>query len=403
MERGIEFRNGSALEGLKVLDVGQVIAAPFAASILADLGADVIKIEMPDGGDNARQNLPMTDGVSTYFIQFNRSKRGVTLNMKKGREILLRMVAKADVIVENFRPGVMSRLGIDYEELKKVNPSIIMASISGFGQEGPYALKAGYDPLAQAMSGIMSVTGFPDTPPLRAGASIADIMAAQNAVIGILAALDHRRRTGQGQYIDVSLLDSALVGLASVMQVYLTDHSTVPARRGNGYAAGAPGGAYPTKDGSWVVTLALGDRAWKALVEVLDQPELLDDPRFITNQTRAENYEVLDEIVSAWTEQYDVDECVELLGAASLPAGPILSIDEVYRDAHIREWRQMFTTVDHPGIGNVEITNQAIHMTKTNPHVRSSAPTLGQHNDEVYSDLGFSEAEIDQLRTDGVI
>lgn len=403
MERRIDFKNGSALEGLKVLDVGQVIAAPFAASILADLGADVIKIEMPGTGDSARENMPMADGVSTYFIQFNRSKRGITLNMKKGREILLGMVEKTDVILENFRPGVMSRLGLDYEELKKVNPAIIMASISGFGQEGPYAKKAGYDPLAQAMSGIMSVTGFPDTPPIRAGASIADIMAAQNAVIGILAALEHRRCTGKGQYIDVSLLDSAVVGLASVLQVYLTDHSTVPGRRGNGYAAGAPGGAYPTKDDSWVVTLALGDHAWRNLVGVLGRPELLDDPRLVSNRARVEHYQLLDEIVTEWTTRHEVDECVELLEAAGLPAGPIMRIDEVYRDAHIREWRQMFTTVDHPEIGAVEITNQAIHMTETNPHVRSSAPTLGQHNDEVYAAFGFTAREIEELRADGVI
>ncbi|MGP6138650.1 MULTISPECIES: CaiB/BaiF CoA transferase family protein [unclassified Jeotgalibaca] len=398
----MEFQKGSALAGLKVLDLGRVIAAPFAAAILADLGADVIKVEMPGAGDNARDNLPMKDGESTYYMNFNRSKRGITLDMKKGKDIFLKMVKEADVVLENFRPGVMDKLGYSYEELKQVNPRIIMASVSGFGQNGPYKNRAGYDPLAQAMSGIMSVTGYPDQPPVRAGASIADIMAGQNAVIGILAALQHRDRTGEGQWVDVALIDSAIVSLASVSQVYLTDHSQVPNRRGNGYVAGAPGGAYKCKDG-YVVTLALGERAWLKITEVMGREDLREMGQFKTNNDRVNNYQELDSLVDAWAATLTVDEAVETLLASGLPAGPILNMEQVYNDSHVRDAREMFTKIDHPVVGEVEITNQGIKMSATSPYVRSSSPTLGQHNTEVLKEFGFSKEEIERFTQEGII
>ena len=396
------YNKGSALEGLKVLDLGRVIAAPFAASILADLGADVIKVEMPKYGDNARDNLPMKDGESTYFINFNRSKRGMTLDMKKGKDILIKMIEQTDILLENFRPGVMEKLGLGYEELKKVNPRLIYAAVSGFGQNGPYKNRAGYDPLAQAMSGIMSITGYPETPPARAGASIADIMAGQNAVIGILAALQYREKTGKGQMIDVALLDSTIVSLASVFQVYLTDPSQVPVRRGNGYAAGSPGGAYKCKDG-YVVTLALGEREWMKITEVMGREDLRDMNKFKTNTERVENYQELDGIVEEWTKTLTVDEAVNLLLEAGLPAGPILDLNEVYHDPHVRDAREMFTTIEHPVVGKIEITNQGIKMSETSPYVRSSSPTLGQHNIEVLQEFGFTEDEIKAFKKDGII
>lgn len=399
----MEYKNGSALSGLKVLDLGRVIAAPFAASILADMGADVIKVEMPVVGDNARDNMPMKDGESTYFMTFNRSKRGITLDMKKGKEIFLNLVKNTDVLLENYRPGVMKKLGFEYEELKKVNPRLIYAAVSGFGQEGPLSQRAGYDPLAQAMSGIMDMTGEAGKAPYRAGASIADIMAGQNAVIGILAALQYRDKTGEGQMIDVSLLDSSIVALSSVSQGYLTDKSVVPTRRGNGYAAGAPGGAYKTKDGGFVVTLALGDRAWQSITEVMELQDLREDERFVTNADRGQNYKELDEYIEAWTSQYTVDEVVDKLLAVGLPAGPILNIEQMYKDDHVQNYRHMFTTIDHPIVGEVEITNQGVKMSATNPYVRSSSPTLGQHNDEILKDLGYTEEEIQQFKNEGVI
>lgn len=398
----MDYNKGSALEGLKVLDLGRVIAAPFAAAMLADLGADVIKVEMPKFGDNARDNLPKKDGESTYFINFNRSKRGMTLDMKKGRDILIKLVEKADVVLENFRPGVMDKLGFGYEDLSKINPKIIMASVSGFGQNGPYSQRAGYDPLAQAMSGMMDITGYPESAPVRAGASVADIMAGQNAVIGVLAALQHRNRTGEGQYIDVSLLDSTIVSMSSVVQGYLTDKEYIPTRRGNGYLAGAPGGLYKCKDGN-IVLMALGDRAWRKLVEVMDNEALLTDSRFVTNENRVENYPELDAIVNEWTKQYNVKDLEKLLLNSGLPAGAALTVPEMYEEEHVREAREMFTTVNHPVIGEVEITNQGVKMSKTSPYVRGSSPLLGEHTDEILKEIGYTAEEISAFREEGKI
>ncbi|SES45184.1 CaiB/BaiF CoA-transferase family protein [Psychrobacillus sp. OK032] len=397
----MDYKKGSALEGIKILDLGRVIAAPFAAALLADMGADVIKVEIPGIGDDARDNLPKKDGESTYFMNFNRSKKGITLDLKKGKSIFLKIVKEVDIIIENFRPGVMDKLGLGYEELKKVNPGLIYASVSGFGQTGPYSKRAGYDPIAQAMSGMMSITGQPENAPLRAGASVADTMGGTNAALGILAALHYRNRTGVGQMVDISLLDSTIVSLASVSQVYLTDR-TVPQRRGNGYVAGAPGGSYQCKDG-FVIFLALGDSAWQKLCKTIGREELLEDERFKTNQIRVKNYLQLDELITEWTSNQTVSEVVDLLLSVGLPAGPILDMDQVYHDPHIMGDREMFTTINHPIVGKVDITNQSIKMSETSPFVRGSSPLLGEHNVEVYKSFGFSEEEIEEFKNNKII
>lgn len=397
----MEYKKGSALEGIKVLDLGRVIAAPFAASLLADMGAEVIKVEVPGVGDSARENLPMKNGESTYFINFNRSKKGITLDLKRGKDLFLKMVKQVDVIIENFRPGVMEKLGLGYEELKKINPRLIYASVSGFGQTGQYRKRAGYDPIAQAMSGMMSITGWQESSPLRAGASIADIMGGMNVVMGILAALHHRNVTGIGQFIDISLLDSTIVSLSSVSQVYLTDR-TVPRRRGNGYVAGAPGGSYKCKDGS-VIFLALSDSIWIKLCKTIEREELLEDERFETNQLRVQNSMVLDEIMNDWTKDKTVNEVVDLFLSAGLPAGPIYDLEQVYNDPHISGNREMFAKINHPIVGEVEITNQAIKMSETSPYVRGSSPLLGEHNKEVYKKFGFTEEEIQDFIIQGLI
>lgn len=395
------YKKGSALEGIKVLDLGRVIAGPFAATLLADMGAEVIKVEMPGVGDNARDNLPMKNGESTYFMNFNRSKKGITLDIKKGKNLFLQMVKEVDVIIENFRPGVMEKLGLGYETLKEVNPGLIYASVSGFGQTGPYSKRAGYDPIAQAMSGLMSINGWPDSPPLRAGASIADILGGTNAALGILAALYYRNLTGVGQLVDISLLDSTIVSLASVSQLYLTDR-TMPQRRGNGYVAGAPGGSYKCKDG-YVIFLALGDSAWLKLCKTIGRKDLLEDERFMTNQLRVQNYIELDEIMNDWTKDKEVNEVVELFLSVGLPAGPIFDMEQVYNDPHIMGDREMFTKINHPIVGEVEVTNQAIKMSETSPFVRSSSPLLGEHNEEVYKSFGFSEEQIEEFKQNNII
>lgn len=396
----MEYKKGSALEGIKVLDLGRVIAAPFSAAMLADLGADVIKVEIPKYGDNARDNMPMKDGESTYFANFNRSKRGITLDLKRGKDIFFKLVKEVDILVENFRPGVMEKLGYGYEELKKINPGLIYASVSGFGQNGPYANRAGYDPVAQAMSGVMSVTGFEETKPTRCGASFVDVLGGLNATVGILAALQYRNKTGIGQMIDISLQDVSIVSLSSVSQVYLTDE-VVPVRRGNGYAAGSPGGAYQCLDG-YVVTMALGDAAWKKFCKTLGLEELIEMDKFKDNASRSANSKELDGIIENWTKDKMVDDVVNLLLSQGLPGGPILDIDQVYNDEHVK-FREMFTTILHPEVGEIEITNQGIKMSETNPFVRSSSPTLGQDNMEIYHSLGLSKAEIEKYIENKII
>lgn len=396
-------KNGSALAGLKVLDLGCVLSAPLGASILADLGAEVIKIETPTGGDSARMNMPIKDGVSTYYINFNRSKRGITLNLKtaEGKKILRQLIEKSDILIENFRPGVMKRLGFGYEEVSKINSRIIYASISGFGQDGPYAQRAGYDPIAQAMSGIMSVTGEVDGSQVRCGASIADVMAGQNMVMAILAALYYRTVTGRGQQIDVALTDVCMIGMSSVNLTYLTD-GKVPQPQGNGYVAVAPGDSYPTKDGH-LVTLAGSQKQWIKFCEALGHPEWVDVPEFKTNADRVSHKPMLNQVISEVTRVHTTDETVDALLTAGLPAGPILNVEQVFHNKHFQGAREMFTTVNHPKLGEVYIMNQSFKMSETNPYVRNCAPLLGQDNSDVLVELGYSESDVQKFKEAGII
>jgi CoA:oxalate CoA-transferase len=393
---------GSALARLKVIDLGQMVAAPFCAALLADMGADVIKVERPGRGDISRNSLPKQDGVSTYFIAFNHSKRGIAIDLKseEGKEILRKLILEADVLIENFRPGVMKRLGFSYEDTKKLNPRLIYASISGFGQTGTYAEWACFDPIAQAMSGMMSVTGSENGEMVRCGASIADIMAGQNAAIAILAALEHRHKSGQGQWIDVSLMDSCIVALSSMNQVYFTT-GKVPVPKGNCVEFGAPSNSYPTSDG--YVVISVGQNTWGRFTNALNHPEWFEDERFATNDLRMQNRRELDELISIETRRYTSAQLVDILHAAKLPAAPVLRIDQVVSDPFFSDTRDMFTEVNHPQIGTVRITNPGIKMSETNPYVRGCAPLLGQHNEQVLKELGYSESDIQTLKEHKVL
>lgn len=399
----MEYKKGSVLEGIKVIDLGQVIAAPLSATILADMGADVIKVEMPGKGDNCRASLPMRDGVSTYFIAFNCGKRGMTLNLKseKGKEVLTRMIKEADVLIENFRPGVLAKLGFSYEQLKAINPRMIYAAVSGFGQEGPYSHRAGYDPVAQAMSGIMSVTGQPDSQPVRCGASFADVMAAQNTVVGILAALHYRERTGMGQMVDVSLADCCISALASINQVYLT-HGTVPQRLGNTYAASAPGNNYPTSDGQ-IILLSGNEVQWQKLCHILGHEEWVSDADFIDNQTRVLHKQRLDDCIRKETVRFTTDELMGLMMEAGLAAAPINNIQQTVEDPHFRDVRGMYPEVMDPQLGAIRVTNQPVKMSAAMPYVRGPAPMLGQHTDEILKSLGYSDDDIKEMKETGAI
>lgn len=400
----MEMKNGSALSGLKVLDLGRVIAGPLASSILADMGADVIKIEDPGAGDLARNMMPKKDGISTYFVMFNRGQRGVTLNLKsdEGKEILRKMIRSADVLIENFRPGVMQRLGFSYEEVEKLNPRIIYASISGFGQEGIYAGRALLDPVAQAMSGLMSVTGPAGGEQVRCGASVCDVLAAQNTVIAILAALEYRRTSNHGQYIDISLVDSAIFALASINQIYFTT-GRVPRNLGNFFEASAPGNTYPTKDGQKLMISAGQATMWPKFAHALGHDEWLEMPEFKRVEDRVKNRTLLDPMVADATRAFTRDELMEKMIEAKIPASPVRTVADVSNDPHFRDVRKMYSDVEHPELGEVRITNQAIHMSETNPYVRGCSPLLDQHNEEVYAAYGYDAAEVARLHKEGVI
>lgn len=396
------MNNNGALQGIRVLDLSRVLAGPHCGAILADLGADVIKIEQPITGDDARFFNPFVNGESSYYMNMNRGKRGITLDLKKGKEIFLKLAATADVVIENYRPGVMKKLGLDYDVLKTVNPCIIYAAISGFGQTGPYSLMPGYDLIAQAMSGIMSVTGLPEGDPTRVGGPICDVMGGMTGAMAVLAALQYRNTTGKGQMIDISLLDAAVASMSIINQHYLVD-KRVPQRIGNAYESAAPLESFPASDGDVVLAVA-NDKLWKALVGLMEKPELLEMPEFETNHNRVQNRKQLKPLIDVWTKTKTVKDLVDILLGVGVPAAPILDIGQVCTDPHIADARGMFVTVDHPKAGPVTLTNSALRMSESDAHVAAPSPTLGQHNTELYGALlGFDAGKLAELEAEGTI
>ena len=392
----------SALKGIRVLDMGRVLATPSAGALLGDLGAEVIKLEQPGTGDDSRNFAPMKNGVSCYYKNFNRSKQGITLDLKKGKDVLLELVKNVDVLIENFRPGTMEKLGVGYETLKEVNPRLIYGSISGFGATGPYRHRAGYDTMSQAWSGVMSITGWPESDPVRCGASFGDVMGGLNLVIGVLAALRYRDQTGKGQKIDISLTDGCVVAEASMMQVYLST-GKVPTKNGNRYTSSAPGGGYHTKDGYMVIN-GSAPKFFGILCQEMGHPELVDDPRFVTNALRVRNRAELDEIVEAWTTSLTTDEIIDRLLPKGFACAPILTLDQVVANEQIGGARNMFPEIDDPEVGPMRFTNSAVRMSETDPEIRCPAPRLGEHNREIYASvLGYSQEKIDELAAQGVI
>ena len=396
------MKENRALANVRVLDLTRVLAGPLCGALLADLGAEVIKVEQPGSGDDARQFNPFVNGESSYFMNLNRSKKGVTLNLKTGKDIFLKMAETSDVVIENFKPGTMKKLGLDYEVLKEVNPKIIYLAISGFGQHGPYSQLPGYDLIGQAMSGLMSVTGEADGEPLRAGGPVCDVMGGMTGVMGILAALHHRQASGLGQMIDISLLDTLVTSMMTLNQHYLVDNR-VPQRRGNSYESAAPADSFRASDGWFVITVG-NDKLWRVLVDLMGMPELLEMPEFETNFKRVQNGKDLKKYIEKWSAARKVADIVETLLAAKVPAAPILDVKQVCTDPHIADARGMFVETDHPKAGRVRITNSALRLSETDAVVRSPAPTLGQHNDEIYqSTFGFASSEVSAWKTAKII
>jgi crotonobetainyl-CoA:carnitine CoA-transferase CaiB-like acyl-CoA transferase len=391
------------LAGVRVLDLSRILSGPFATMIFADLGAEVIKLENPRTGDDTREWAPPYQGdESAYFLSVNRNKRGIAVDLKteQGREIALRLADRADVVVENFRPGTAGRLGLGYDALTARNPGLIYASISGFGQTGPYASEPGYDAIAQALGGLMSVTGEADGEPVRVGNSTADLGAAMWAAIGILAALHARHTTGRGEWIDISLLDGQIASLTYLAGGYFAS-GEVPRRYGSAHPSIVPYQALRTQDGHLMVAVG-NDALWRRFAPMIGMPELVDDSRFATNPQRVANRVELIRLIEAALAAKGSAAWAEDLSHAGIPAGAINGIDAALVHPQVQA-REMVLTVEHPTAGTLRMAGSPIKLSQYTATVRRPPPMLGEHTAEVLSELGYSAADIAAMRDTGTI
>ena len=396
--------NKGLLEGIVVLDLTRVLAGPYCGTLIADMGATVIKVENPIGGDDSRSMGPFINGNSVYYANFNRSKLGCTLNLKtsEGKEIFKELVKKADIVIENYRPGTMEKLGLGYDELKKENPAIIYGAVSGFGHTGPLSKRAGYDIIGQAMGGLMSTTGWPGGPATRSGTPLGDVLGGLNLAIGILAALVNREKTGLGEKVDVALVDSVASAMENITMIYQAT-GRIPQRIGNRYESTYPYDSFPANDGD-VIIAAGNNKLFSILCEIMEQPELKNDSRFLDVKSRVANHDDLFEIVSTWTKKYSVEEIDKKLNDAGCPASIVNTIDRLVVDRQIAGAREMFPEIEQPGIGKLQITACPQKLTRTKSYPRKAAPLLGEDNIDIYGKLlGFDENKIKELKEKGII
>jgi crotonobetainyl-CoA:carnitine CoA-transferase CaiB-like acyl-CoA transferase len=393
-------QTSSALAKLRVLDLTRVRAGPTCCRILGDFGADIIKIEAPAGVDPNEGMSGARDGSD--MLNLHRNKRCLTLNLKErdGREIFMRLAKSADVVVENFRPDVKERMGIDYEALSAVNPRIILASISGFGQTGPYRTRAGFDQIAQGMGGLMWVTGTPGSGPMRAGIAVADSSAGNYAAIGILIALVERERSGRGQWVQASLLEAQIAMMDFQAARYLVD-GVVPGQAGNDHPYSTPMGVFETSDGFINIGVG-GDGQWRALCTALDRPDLGNSPEYASLELRFRNRPKLTPLLAEIFKTRRSVEWLEKLEAAGVPAGPIYKLDEVFADPQVRHLG-IAVPLHHPTRGDVHVVGQPITLSRTPASIVSSLPKPGAQTDEILHDIGYSNLEIQNFHTKKII
>lgn len=386
-----------ALDGIRIVDFTKALAGPYCTMHLADMGAEVIKIEMPGTGDDSRGwGPPFIEGEAAYFLSINRNKKSITLNLKdeRAKEIALKLIEKSDIVVESNRPGVMKKLGLDYERVKEINPGVIYCSISGFGQTGPYKERPGFDQVIQGYGGIMGLTGEAGGPPIKVGIAVTDIATGMFAAMGILMALYYREKTGKGQYIDASMLDGQISWLTYQGGRYLAS-GEIPQRIGSAHPLIVPYQDFEASDG--FINIAAGnDNLWRKFCEVTGLQDIVDNPKFATNPKRVENREEVVGIISKVIATKTIEEWLDILNNAGIPCGPIYTVDRVFADQHVLA-REMLVEVDHPKCGKIKVTGSPVKFSETPAEVVTAPPSLGQHNEEILLGLGYSSADIEEL------
>jgi crotonobetainyl-CoA:carnitine CoA-transferase CaiB-like acyl-CoA transferase len=393
-----------ALDGIRVVDLSRYIAGPYCTMLLGDMGADVVKVEPPDRGENSRGFGPFIEGESLYTMVFNRNKRSLTLNLRidAGKQVLRELLAHADVLVENFVPGTLEAMGFDWDRLQALNPRLIVTRISGFGQSGPLSRKPCFDVIAQTVSGLMDITGDPDGRPTMAGTYVVDYSTGLYATIGTLGALQARGRSGKGQVVEVALLDSAMSMLMTAIPEQILLGRTMT-RRGNRDRYAAPANTFPTRDGEWVHLATAGEPMFRALGELLGEPELADDPRFRDNEARMANVEALETVIRRWTVTLSAAELVAKLQAIGVPCAKVARVSELVEDPHLAH-RGMILDMDHPTAGRVPMQGFSVQFSASPMRLREAPPMLGQHTEAVLRDwLELPAQRVAELRASGVI
>ncbi|MBZ5652963.1 MAG: CoA transferase [Acidobacteriia bacterium] len=394
-----------ALDDVRIVDLTRVVAGPFGTMLLADMGAEIIKIELPGRGDDARYGYPSVDGVPVAFLALNRNKKGITLDIRKpeGAELLRRLVGKADVVVENFAAGTMTKWGLGYAALAEVQPRLIYAALSGFGHTGPYAGRTSYDIIAQAMGGLMAITGFPDGPPTRGGGALGDFIGGVFMAVGILCALHYRDRTGKGQMVDVSNMD-AVFSMLDNWPTVCGMTGKRPERTGNRHPFTAPYDCFRAKNGYVVIGVG-NSQLFRTLVAAMGMPELGRDPRFKSPSARLERHDEVNRLVGDWVAERTVAEVMDVLGpsGANVPCAPVMTVDALLSDPHLQA-REMVVELVHQKLGPVPVSGIPFKLSESPGSLERLGPELGQHNDEIYRGLlGLSQSEIKHLHAEGVI
>ncbi|MBU8917608.1 CoA transferase [Bacillus sp. FJAT-29953] len=395
-----------ALEGLRVLEMGQLIAGPFASRLLAEFGAEVIKVEPPAKGDPIRTWRVMENGTSLWWYVQSRNKKSITIDLKhhEGQELIRGLVKEIDILIENFRPGTLEKWGLGYEELKKINPGLVMIRVSGYGQDGPYKDKPGFGSIGEAMGGLRYITGYPDRPPVRVGVSLGDSLSSLYAVIGALMAVYHRdvNGTGEGQVIDVALYESVFSLMESVLPEY-GRAGLIRERSGSMLPGITPSNTYVCSDGTYIVIGANGDAIFKRLMYAMGREDLAEDARFENNAKRSEHDAFLDGLIEEWTKSLPFEVVKECLDKAGVPAGSIYSVEDIVNDPHYQA-RKMIQEVAVDGLGMLKMPGIVPKMSETPGEIQWAGPDLGQHTDDVLGGkLGMTEEQIKDLKAKGVI